>query len=82
MDDCKVTTVTLSDIGVALIILDQERRNKLAALRRTIDRISELERDRLRYAKELSDVEKSIAQLTTKNTYDTLYTTEGHIYER
>lgn len=70
MSECRVETVTLSDIGVALIILDQERRNKLSALQRVKRQIAELDQLRLQYSKELAEVDIAIDQLTSKKTYD------------
>ncbi len=70
MSEVRVETVTLSEIGVALVLLDQERRNKISALTRVKRKIAELDQLRLQYATELAEVDMASDKLTNKKTYD------------
>ena len=69
-EQVRVETVTLSDAGLAMILLDQEYRNKMSAILRTDRKIAELTQLRAQYVSELNQVKRGIDTLHNTNTYD------------
>lgn len=66
----RVETVTLSDAGIAMILLDQERRNKISAIKRVDRQLSQLKMLREQYLLEYDQVMVGIDGLNQRNTYD------------
>lgn len=74
------STVTVSDVGLALILLDQELRNNIDQKRRLVNRMARLQAEidataleSLRCSERISSSEKAIARLSTSHDYELLY---------
>ncbi len=86
MDDVHTSTVTVSDIGVSLILLDQELRNNVEQKRRLASRMARLQAEideaafeSLRCTERIDAAKMAIDRLSTSHDYELLYGPKGRL---
>ena len=83
-NNVKVQTVTVSEVGVALILLDQELRNNIDQKRRLASRMQRLQMEidvvsleSLRCQERIEANQMAIDRLSTSHDYQLIYGSKG-----